>query len=226
MVAPTTRAVTARRAQSWVLVASALVFSALAVAVAVRWHPVLRIDRSAVNTMDGWSAAHPPLRSFWVGVSTVLQPLVWQVASAALALWLFVRRHVRHAAAVVIAVAGATATSSVVKAIIERPRPVPAHVVAHAAGWSFPSGHETAASAAVAVGVVVLAASRGRRHGLLVAAGVVAAALACLVGLSRIGLAVHFPSDVVGGLALGVFWAAVGAAVLTAGRPHADSAST
>ncbi len=206
------------RAHWWVTAASALVFSALAVAVALRWQPMVTVDRSAVKTMDGWSAAHPGLRSFWVGVSTVLQPLTWQAASAASALWLLARRRIRHAAAVVIAVAGATGTSSVVKAIIDRHRPVPPHVVAHAAGWSFPSGHATAVSAAVTIGVAVLAAARERRHGLLVAARGVGAVLVCLVGLSRIGLAVHFPSDVVAGFALGVFWASVGATVLaTAG---------
>ncbi|MGY1666128.1 phosphatase PAP2 family protein [Geodermatophilus sp. SYSU D00696] len=71
-------------------------------------------------------------------------------------------------------------------------------------GLSYPSGHSSGVATLVTVALVLAwprLTAGGRRRAL--AAGV---ALAALVGLTRVWLGVHFPSDVVGGLALGVAW--------------------
>jgi undecaprenyl-diphosphatase len=75
-----------------------------------------------------------------------------------------------------------------------RPRPIPLHPVVPY-GWlydSFPSGHTTAAFAFAAV----LARERPRH-------AVAAFVFAALVGLSRIYIGVHYPSDVLAGAILG-----------------------
>ena len=79
-------------------------------------------------------------------------------------------------------------------------------------GLSYPSGHSSGIATLVTV-ALVLAWPRltARRRRAAVAAG---AALAVLVGLTRVWLGVHFPSDVVGGLALGVAWSLAVALVL------------
>jgi membrane-associated phospholipid phosphatase len=67
---------------------------------------------------------------------------------------------------------------------------------------SFPSGHSSGIAALVTVGLVLawpLLSARGRRIWLLLGA-----VLVLVVGLTRIWLGVHYPSDVVGGWALGV----------------------
>ncbi len=79
-------------------------------------------------------------------------------------------------------------------------------------GLSYPSGHSSGIATLVTV-ALVLAWPRltPRRRRAAVAAGV---GLAVLVGLTRVWLGVHFPSDVVGGLALGVAWSLAVALVL------------
>jgi len=71
---------------------------------------------------------------------------------------------------------------------------------------SFPSGHATAAASIYLTLAFVAARSRRLREhrgALLAAAGVTAAA----IGASRVYLGVHWPTDVLSGLALGTAWA-------------------
>jgi membrane-associated phospholipid phosphatase len=88
------------------------------------------------------------------------------------------------------------------KLVVRRTRPVVDDPVSHASGYSFPSGHALNAAAAAATLLILLwpllspAARRaGLGLGLLLVAGVSA---------DRIFLGVHFPSDVVAGLLLGL----------------------
>jgi undecaprenyl-diphosphatase len=79
---------------------------------------------------------------------------------------------------------------------------------------SFPSGHSSGIATLVTVGLVLawpLLSGTARRWWLV--AGVV---LALIVGLTRIWLGVHFPSDVLGGWALGVSWTLLTALVFGA----------
>ena len=76
---------------------------------------------------------------------------------------------------------------------IGRPRPPAADWATHAGGFSFPSGHT---SSAAAVAALFLLAAR-RRRGDAVRAGL-AVVWAVAVGLTRVYLGVHWPSDVLG----------------------------
>lgn len=93
---------------------------------------------------------------------------------------------------------------------VGRPRPPAAlHLVA-AHGFAFPSGHTTTATMAyglLAV-LVVLLLPAARRW-----AGLGAVVLAAAVGVSRVYLGVHWPTDVLGGWALGVAWLALAGAI-------------
>ncbi|WP_371786391.1 phosphatase PAP2 family protein [Streptosporangium subroseum] len=101
--------------------------------------------------------------------------------------------------------AAALALSAVIKLVVAEPRPC--HAFPHAflvevcpgiGDYSFPSNHATLAGA-VAVGVLLV----NRRLGVL--AGVAAPAMAA----SRVYVGIHYPHDVLAGLALGaaVAWA-------------------
>jgi YegS/Rv2252/BmrU family lipid kinase len=78
--------------------------------------------------------------------------------------------------------------------------------------FSFPSGHATGIAAAAGV-VIVLATLLVRRRSLRRTLMVIALALALLVGLDRVFLGVHNPSDVVAGFAVGAFWVLFGLVV-------------
>jgi membrane-associated phospholipid phosphatase len=88
--------------------------------------------------------------------------------------------------------------------------------------YSFPSGHAMG-SATLAAALIVLA-WRTRFHWPTV---ILAPAFALLVGLSRIYLGVHFPSDILAGFACGVAWViAMQSLVARAPKPRAEPVDT
>ena len=120
----------------------------------------------------------------------------------------------------VVTVAASPILNSHAKSAIDRTRPVLPEPVAHAGGYSFPSGH--AQNATVAAGVlliVFLPALRGRRRTAALLAAVVWVSLVCF---SRVGLGVHFVSDVVAGVIVGVAWVVTMTAVFNLWRRESD----
>ncbi|MDQ3751800.1 MAG: bifunctional DedA family/phosphatase PAP2 family protein [Actinomycetota bacterium] len=101
---------------------------------------------------------------------------------------------------------GALVLDDVVKALVDRPRPNFRPLV-EAAGSSFPSGHATAAAATCAAIAFLLTRYRSWRPSVTI--WTVAAGVAALIAFSRVYLGVHWPTDILGGLALGGFWTAV-----------------
>ena len=96
--------------------------------------------------------------------------------------------------------------TTAIKLAVDRPRP-PAGVGidAFVTAASYPSGHTVRA---VLMGGLIVAAFiwTGRRRAVRLAALVVGVAFATLVGLARIASGEHWPTDVLGGLMLGVAW--------------------
>lgn len=105
-----------------------------------------------------------------------------------------------------------------VKLIIVRPRPSIAEHLVTATGYSFPSGHS--GSSIVGFGLIAWLLCMITANRTLRATAWTAAAIGALVvGLSRIYLGVHYPSDVLAGWLLGLAW--LGAvAVAAKARPQ------
>jgi undecaprenyl-diphosphatase len=101
---------------------------------------------------------------------------------------------------------GSQVLNAVLKAAYGRERPDPTFRWIEIDSLSFPSGHATA-SAVVYLTIAVLLSriSEKREHRAYVFAA--ALFLSFLVGLSRVYLGVHYPTDVLAGWALGVIWA-------------------
>lgn len=103
---------------------------------------------------------------------------------------------------------GAVTTTSIGKLLVARHRP-DIMLDANATGWSFPSGHATAAMAVY--GFIAYAIARplpGFRERFEVVYWT--AVFITLIGFSRIFLGVHYVTDVLGGFLVGGFWLLVG----------------
>lgn len=127
-------------------------------------------------------------------------------AFAVVYLWL--RRLRAYALLVAGAVSGGALLFSVLKALFGRPRPTVVPMLVPAEAPSFPSGHATL-SAVVYLSVAVLLARFEPSPGLRAYLLGVGLLVTGVVGLTRVLLGVHYPTDVLAGWSLGVAWAAV-----------------
>jgi undecaprenyl-diphosphatase len=105
-----------------------------------------------------------------------------------------------------VAVGGGAILSDTLKSIVARPRP---DLVAHSvevSSLSFPSGHAMlSAITYLTIGALLTTVEREpARRGYILA---VAVFLTLSIGLSRIYLGVHYPTDVLAGWAVGAAWA-------------------
>jgi undecaprenyl-diphosphatase len=154
---------------------------------------LVAFDRAANQTVH--EHTREPVTG-WVFVITTLGSTYVLIAVALLAaLGLALRGRVRSAVALIVAYAVTDLTVAVVKLVVERPRP-DANLT-EAGGFSFPSGH-SAMSMAV-YGCLAFALARACRGFPRVACALAGATLVVAIGLSRIYLGVHYPSDVLAG---------------------------
>jgi len=140
-----------------------------------------------------------PIARFFTALG---EPTVLITASAIIAVFLWFAGH-RHLpfAFVAITMAG-RGLSELQKFWIARARPdLETHLVVVKTS-SFPSGHANS-SMIFYLTLALILATGTRWRGVAVAGAV---ALSGLVGLSRVMLGVHWPSDVVGGWAFGMLW--------------------
>jgi undecaprenyl-diphosphatase len=139
--------------------------------------------------------------------------------TVAAAAYLFVRRK-RRTALLLIMVFGGRFLIELQKIIIDRPRPgVSPHLVA-VNSYSFPSSH--AANAMITfLAIGLLLPVRQRNRAIAVGIGL---AFALQVGISRVMLGVHWPSDVVGGWAFGLLWVMI-CMRLASVRPDAETST-
>jgi len=136
----------------------------------------------------------------WLGSTAVLYPAV--VVFAALLWWR--RREWRPSVLLAAALLGAVGLYDIVKPIVGRARPPAQYWIGTYSGWSFPSGHATQTIAFYGMLAFLLARGRSTRTRAWLWGG--AAIITLVVGGSRIYLAAHWMTDVLGGYALGGFW--------------------
>ena len=136
---------------------------------------------------------------FMLALTELGSPAVLWVVSVGSALLALSRGNRRLAATVILAVAGTGLLSVIIKAMIGHARPADALITAHAT--SFPSGHML--SGAVVYGLFASLLLRTPVRPITRAIGTVLLLLLVVgIGLSRLYLGVHWPSDLLGSLAL------------------------
>ena len=121
-----------------------------------------------------------------------------------LAFWIHRKRW--HAGVLAVTVLMADISSEALKNLYHRPRPDLVPHGSYVYSSSFPSGHSTL-SAATFLTLAMLISSLEPNRPTKVMVFVLAITLLLAVGVSRVYLGVHWPSDVLAGWCLGAAWA-------------------
>ncbi|GFG87594.1 MAG: phosphatase PAP2 family protein [Mycolicibacter algericus] len=172
------------------------------------WGWLATVDAAALDASYDIGVKHPAWVRFWDGLSTVFAPAVFRVLAMVAVVVALLRRRLRPALFLLLTVELSGLLTAAAKASVDRPRPVTA--LATASSSSFPSGHALGVTVAVgALLVLVLPVLRGSARVAAVGGG---ALVVAAVGIARVALGVHHPSDVLAGWALG--WAYLTAWVL------------
>jgi undecaprenyl-diphosphatase len=135
----------------------------------------------------------------WLGTNITLLPLVVAVSS-----WLVVRRKRPDVATHLVTVQlGSLTLNALLKDIFDRPRPELFEQRGQHAWAAFPSGHAIASVSVLLTVAILLRRERGWNWPMR------AAVVLLIISLySRMYLGVHWPTDIVGGVLVGLVWLA------------------
>jgi undecaprenyl-diphosphatase len=171
------------------------------------------IDRAVILVMREPGDLDDPIGPKWFeeyarDVTGLGGSLVLSFVTLGVIGYLLLRRARAQAIMLATSVVGAQLASSLLKVGFDRPRPdlVPPRVVVYTA--SFPSGHALVAAAVYFTLAGILSQIHRDR---LIRGYVILLALiiVMLIGVSRVYLGVHWPSDVLAGWAIGGAWALI-----------------
>jgi undecaprenyl-diphosphatase len=191
-------------------------FLLLALLVRDNWSPLVNLDTSVAEHLHAVAVDNSWLVTLLKVVSDVFDPITFRVVATVAAVVLLWRGRRRLAIWTLVTIWGAALFGVLLKSVVGRARPDLVDAVATAPGRSFPSGH--ALNSVVGCAVLLLLVSPLLRRSwrpVVIAAAVV---IPLVVGFARIGLGVHFLSDVVAGELLGLAWVAITAAAFQAWR--------
>jgi undecaprenyl-diphosphatase len=181
------------------------IFIAIYTSIKVVLHSAFRFD----TYVAGWFAHVPSnVIPFFIQVSEMGDKIGIGIVALIMLVWLLLkRRNYPGAAMLALSLALANEVYKVLKDLFVRPRPDLKYLVP-VEGYSFPSGHAM-------LGIVLyftcafLLIEAIKSKALKWLLSILALVVILLIGISRIILHVHYPSDVLGGYAFGFIWAAI-----------------
>jgi undecaprenyl-diphosphatase len=174
-------------------------FVLLMLLVLSEWEPLAGLDRDVADGLNDVALGKPVLADVLRAGSVATDPWVFRAVVVAVALWLWSRGARRLATWAVVTTTAGGLLGVLLKLLVERARPAFPEPVTTASGYSFPSGHALNSLLCCGVLLVVglpLLTPRGRYLAWTAAGTVVLA-----TGYDRIGLGVHYVSDVLAGWA-------------------------
>jgi len=172
---------------------------------------LLTLDRHIILALRNPDNPSVPIGPAWLqeaarDVTSLGSIIVLVIITFAVAGYLFLASKPAVAWLMLIAVFGGITLNNLLKFAFARPRP---DFVSHAARvftTSFPSGHATlSAITYLTIGALLARTYPSFIMGLYFMS--LAAFLTVLIGVSRVYLGVHYPTDVLGGWCIGVAWA-------------------
>jgi undecaprenyl-diphosphatase len=196
-------------------VTASLVLSAIALFTAlagqVQSGATRQWDERVLTALRKPDAPAEPLGPAWLhgaalDVTALGSPLVLTFFVIASVGFLYFEGQRRVALTAVLTISGGALLSGILKHVFARPRPDIVPHLRDVGGLSFPSGHSMGAAIVYfTLGVMFTKAFKSRRAKAFCLAW--AFFLATVVGLSRVFLGVHYPSDVLAGWLAGLGWA-------------------
>jgi YegS/Rv2252/BmrU family lipid kinase len=176
------------------------------------------------HTGEQWARDHPHLVDVLQVIEVMFSGIGMAVLTILLVVPLWIRGYRRAGIYTVLVMVTASLLTTGIKVLYGRPRPSWQDPVGHLVSRSFPSGHSSS-TAAMATVVFVLSTMLVRRADVRHGVQAAAVLLVVVVGLDRVLLGRHYPTDVLAGWALGV---GVGLLWLSlyspAPRSHAETA--
>lgn len=175
-------------------------------------------DKAGVMMFRADSAGADPLGPYWIekavlGLTHLGDTITLIIFSLMAIAWLLLRKQKAAAIYFLVMAGGSFLLSAILKVVFGRARPDIVEQVVHASSASFPSGH-TLRSAAVFMALLLLVRQYSPAlRGLGVALAV--CALFVGIGVSRVYLGVHWPSDIVFGWLVAGFWVSLWAEKLS-----------
>lgn len=145
------------------------------------------------------------IRSAMESISALGHGLVLTTVVVGAAGYLVFHRRWRAALTIAGVAAGGTILDVVLKSMADRPRPTVVPHLTEVITSSFPSGHALLSAVIyLSVGMIIAQSSRSLRSAFFAIGSAVL--LTLLIGISRVFLGVHHPTDVLAGWAAGVAW--------------------
>ncbi len=175
----------------------AVPFGLLLYLVESAWEPLQDLDTSTAERLNQVARDNPVLVDVLDVVAVVFDPWTFRFVVLGVVVWLWRSGARRLAAWAATTTVLGSVLGGVLKLLVERVRPVLDDPVAHSGGYSFPSGH--ALNSLLGCGVLILVflpvLSRTGR----ITAYVVGLLVMLVTGFDRVGLGVHYVSDVLAG---------------------------
>lgn len=200
-----------------VYIAASLAFSGLMLFMFAKlaWQTIFRNTMSVFDNMVIWLVRYfavPGLDQAMIIITNLGYGTIYNAIVLGSAGLLALLRRWRELEALLLCLLGGAALNSFLKYVFERERPEAFRLV-EAAGYSFPSGHAMVSLCFYGMIAFLLARQIRSWHGRNIII-VCAVFLIAGIGVSRIYLGVHYPSDVVAGYAAGATWLAFSISLL------------
>ena len=179
-------------------------FGSLLTLVVRKNQALIKVDTLAANYLHEYVRDSPHLVGFLKFISFFGWPPWFWVLIGGVAAQLWIRNRRRLAIYLFSTTILGSVVDTIVKVVVDRPRPSLEEPVATAIGKAFPSGHTMSSTIAYGALLLIFLPFVSRRYKPWAIVGTVA--LISAIGFSRLALGVHFISDVLGGMALGAGW--------------------
>lgn len=167
---------------------------------------VLDKETQAIDTAILLTLRHfhsPLMDQMMVGITSLGEPLLLLILCIILGIALVMFKRRAEAATLVVAAAGAGGLNYLLKELFSRSRPALWNRTVDVAHYSFPSGHAMVSLVIYGMLGYLLSVYFPRWRWLI---GILTLLLVTLIGLSRLYLGVHWPTDVVAGYSAGFVW--------------------